>query len=454
MSYHVFTNKNIFLAAFTILLICNVNVSPQTVGTTTNIAPPVNDNFANAATVTGCCLSVTGTTLEATKEAGEPNHAGNIGGHSVWYKWTYSLSYLSGYTVTTRQSSSPFDTLLAVYTGSSVNALTLVASNDDYGSTPTNTTSTLFFRAVPGTTYYFAVDGFNGAMGNFTLGLDINRTHADSSYFQGTGFSAVSVFRPSNGNWYVASNSGVQIVHWGANGDIPVPADYDGDNVTDYAVFRPSEGNWHVLRSRTSTYQAVHWGQSGDKPVPGDYLYANGFDLFAVFRPSNGTWYTTNGFLTGATQFGSVGDKPAPRDFDGDGKLDFTVFRPSTGVWYIQNSRDGTYRIQQWGISEDIPVPGGYIATGNADIAVWRPSNGNWYVYYSHSNTYSITHFGQNGDIPQPINYGLFGGLSDLGIYRPSTGTWYIQEVDGTFYSFPFGLSGDIPTATAYPIQF
>lgn len=454
MRDYVFTNKKFFFVVSAVLLICSWKASAQTVGTMSNLAPPANDNFANAITISGCCPNSTGTTIEATKEAGEPNHGGDPGGHSVWYKWTYSLGYLSGYTFTLRNSPAPFDTLLAVYTGSSVNALTLVAGNDDYGSTPTLRTSTVFFQAVPGTTYYIAVDGFNAASGNFNLGLDLNRTHADSSSFAGTGQSAVSVFRPSNGNWYVTSNAGFQAVHWGANGDIPAPADYDGDDLTDFAVFRPSEGNWHVLQSRTSTYRVVHWGLSGDKPVPGDYLFANGFDQFAVFRPSNGTWYVTNGVSSGSAQFGLNGDKPVSRDFDSDGKLDFTVFRPSTGTWYIQHSRDSSYRIQQWGSTEDVPVPGGYGSTGNADIAVWRPSNGNWYIYFGHSNQYAIEHFGQSGDIPQPIDYGINSGLSDLGIYRPSTGTWFIQERGGgQFWTFPFGLPGDIPTATAYPIQ-
>jgi len=420
-------------------------------------APPPNDNFANAIILTsgGCCSSNAGTTIEATKEPSEPNHAGNPGGHSVWYKWTYTFSYLSGYTFTLRNSPAPFDTLLAVYTGSSVDALTLVASNDDYGSTPTQYTSTVYFQAVPGTTYYIAVDGFGGASGNFNLNRDVNRTHADSSRFAGTGESAVSVFRPSNGNWYVNSDSGFQAVHWGSNGDVPVPADYDGDKVTDYAVFRPSNGDWYVLQSMTNTYRGAHWGVSGDKPVPGEY-FATGFDNFAVFRPSNGTWYaTTNGsFLSLAAQFGQNGDKPVPRDFDADGKLDLTVFRPSNGAWYIRHSHDGSYRIQQWGISEDIPVPSGYTANGNADIAVWRPSDGNWYIYFSHNNQYVIEHFGQSGDIPQPIDYGIGPGISDEGIYRPSTGIWYIRERgNSTVYTLQFGLPGDIPTATAYLIQ-
>jgi len=442
------TDQRTFFAVLVILLIGSWNLSAQTV------APPANDNFANAIAFGSCCMNINGTNLEATKEVGEPNHAGNMGGHSVWYKFTYSISYVAGFTVTTRRSAAPFDTLLAVYTGSSVNALTPIASNDDFGSTPIPQTSTLYFQAIPGTTYYFAVDGFAGATGNFTISLDINRTHAESSRFAGTIGSLVSVFRPSNGNWYVTSNSGTQTVHWGANGDIPVPADYDGDEVTDFAVFRPSDGNWHVLQSLTSTYRALHWGQNGDKPVPGDYLLANGFAQYAVFRPSNGTWYATTPFgTTGITQFGANGDKPVPRDFDSDGKQDFSVFRPSTGTWYIRNSRDGSFRIQQWGISEDIPVPGGYIATGNADIAVWRPSNGNWYIYYVHNNSYEFIHFGQSGDIPQPIDYGSVNGLSDFGIYRPSNGVWYIQEKNGPFYAFQFGLTGDIPTMSPYPIQ-
>ncbi len=53
-------------------------------------APPANDNFANAQDLgnsnTNGTGNVNGATLEASKETGEPNHAGNPGGHSVWYK--------------------------------------------------------------------------------------------------------------------------------------------------------------------------------------------------------------------------------------------------------------------------------------------------------------------------------------------------------------------------------
>ena len=40
-------------------------------------------------------------------------------------------------------------------------------------------------------------------------------------------------------------------VAWGnpAHGDVPVPADYDGDGLADVAVYRATTGEWFVHRS-------------------------------------------------------------------------------------------------------------------------------------------------------------------------------------------------------------
>jgi hypothetical protein len=102
-----------------------------------------------------------GTTVGATKETGEPSHAGNTGGKSIWYAWTPTVTA----TVTIDTIGSAFDTLLAVYTGSAVYALTAVASNDDASGVQ----SRVSFTAVAGTTYRVAIDGFNGASGTVTL---------------------------------------------------------------------------------------------------------------------------------------------------------------------------------------------------------------------------------------------------------------------------------------------
>src|SRR5207249_1904825 len=91
-------------------------------------ASPANDNFANRITLSGTHLSnVPGSNVGATAEPGEPFHADEIGQKSVWWTWTAPSS--GGLTLTT--SGSSIDTLLAVYTGSSVSNLTFVAANDE-----------------------------------------------------------------------------------------------------------------------------------------------------------------------------------------------------------------------------------------------------------------------------------------------------------------------------------
>ena len=55
-------------------------------GTTANIPP--NDDLANATSISTNRLTNDVITTYASKEPGEPNHAGNAGGHSVWWTWT------------------------------------------------------------------------------------------------------------------------------------------------------------------------------------------------------------------------------------------------------------------------------------------------------------------------------------------------------------------------------
>jgi hypothetical protein len=129
---------------------------------------PANDNFASATTLSGSTISVAGTNSSATKEPGEPNHGGNAGGRSVWYRWTAP----SAGTVTIDTHGSNFDTLLGVYTGTSVSALTTVASNDDDPAGGT-ATSKVTFAATAGTTYMIAIDGYGGVAGSLTLNVSL-----------------------------------------------------------------------------------------------------------------------------------------------------------------------------------------------------------------------------------------------------------------------------------------
>ena len=127
-------------------------------------APP-NNGFAGATQFTGLTAATSGRNFSANKEAGEPNHAGNAGGQSVWYRWPATVTG----PVTLTTAGSNFDTLLAVYTGASVSTLTAVASNDNDGAL---LTSRVTFDAVSGTTYRIAVDGKGGAAGSIEIALN------------------------------------------------------------------------------------------------------------------------------------------------------------------------------------------------------------------------------------------------------------------------------------------
>lgn len=126
---------------------------------------PANNNFANATTIDAFSgtVTLTGYNTNSTKETGEPGHAGNVGGRSVWWRWK-PASYG---TATIDSRGSYFDTILAVYTGTSVSALTEVASNDDITSGVVQASS-VTLNVIGGTTYSIAVDGFNNVVHDST----------------------------------------------------------------------------------------------------------------------------------------------------------------------------------------------------------------------------------------------------------------------------------------------
>lgn len=270
-----------------------------------------------------------------------------------------------------------------------------------------------------------------------------------SNDFDGDGRSDLSVFRPSNGVWYLQrSTDGFTAYGFGLESDKPVPADLTGDGKTDVAVWRPENGTWYVLRSEDATFYAAAFGTEGDIPAPADFDADGRADL-AIFRPSTGVWYIA-GSDAGMQirQFGTAGDKPTPSDFDGDGKADIAVFRPSTNVWYRLNSSDDSFNAVAFGAAGDTPVPADYTGDGKADIAVFRGSTGTWFVLRSGttSSFYAVA-FGTNGDLPVPGDYDG-DGQKDIAVFRPTQGMWYLLQSNAGFAATQFGLAGDIPAAT------
>jgi hypothetical protein len=143
----------------------------------------------------------------------------------------------------------------------------ILLSNFNYGFTQGCPSGVLFCGSAP------------------TFGLTTDRIV--SGDFDGDARTDVAVFRPSDGNWYYQRSSTITAngtvgtpaaFQWGLTGDIPQPADYDGDKRTDFAVFRPSTGTWYISNSNNGTYNtfsAPVWGTATDQPATSPYLETN-----------------------------------------------------------------------------------------------------------------------------------------------------------------------------------
>ncbi|HET7857237.1 MAG TPA: PASTA domain-containing protein [Gaiellaceae bacterium] len=135
-------------------------------------APPTNDNFDAATILAGDSGTLAGTTVEATREAGETALGG---GRSVWYRFTATEA--GSLRVSTCTAAS-FDTVLGVFTGAAVNALTIEGANDD----ACEDKSRLTVAVRPGSTYHIAVDGFGTTSGTFTLTWSFRRPPPNDAF--------------------------------------------------------------------------------------------------------------------------------------------------------------------------------------------------------------------------------------------------------------------------------
>ena len=132
-------------------------------------AAALADEFAKRAVTTKANGLLYSSNVGATKQPGEPQHAGVAGGASVWLAWRAPTAGIASFST----AGSALDTLLGVYTGNNVAELRLVTSDDDRGP---NYTSALRFTARAGVEYQIAVDGFAGAANPLVLKWNLEPT--------------------------------------------------------------------------------------------------------------------------------------------------------------------------------------------------------------------------------------------------------------------------------------
>lgn len=153
-----------------------------------------NDSFATALQLVSNAGVIAGDTTDDTVEDGELNAE-----KTAWFKWTAAdadvfEAHLFGV---------PFDAVLSVYTGSAVDALTLVVSNDDAspstggGATP----PMVAFLAQAGTTYFLQVGGYSAAdYGPFTLHWATGHAQANDWFSAAAYWAEVNYDGGSGGN--------------------------------------------------------------------------------------------------------------------------------------------------------------------------------------------------------------------------------------------------------------
>src|SRR5579884_2240991 len=135
-----------------------------------------NDAFASATSLTAVPSTMTAVTTTATTEAGEPSPPCAPIGATVWYQ----AKPPSNARLTVSTAGSNFDTVVGIYTGTTLTTLTPVACGDDYGSTLQSQATASLKKGV---TYWIQVGGFGGASGNLTVAFTLAGTAPTNDNF-------------------------------------------------------------------------------------------------------------------------------------------------------------------------------------------------------------------------------------------------------------------------------
>jgi hypothetical protein len=151
----------------------------------------------------GFTLSQAFSTIGATKDEGEPNHAGQPGGASYWYSYT---EYRNG-TLVFDTTNSTFNTILAIYVGpgNSFATLTNVGAAYTTNYMKYGQPSVQVSNKVT-TTYYIAVDGYQGASGAARLNIRFNPIGAPSTTITTNSQTVIAITSPAN-NSFITNSS-------------------------------------------------------------------------------------------------------------------------------------------------------------------------------------------------------------------------------------------------------
>jgi hypothetical protein len=221
--------------------------------------------------------------------------------------------------------------------------------------------------------------------------------------YDGDGKSDPAVYEEASGTWAVMLSAYGYAIAWalgfGGPDAVPAPADYDGDGLADPAVFQqttPSTnsgqaGAWSVMLSGSGygVARAV-FGAAGDQPVVADYDGDGKADP-ALYDAASGKWKV---MLSGAgyaiaelAGFGGTNWQAVAGDYDGDRKADPATYCETNGAWRFRLSLSGYAEssLAGFGGSGDTPAAADYDGDGRTDPAFYRESEAMISVRFSGS---------------------------------------------------------------------
>ncbi len=163
-------------------VVVNVNVAAK------DLAPPAyveseaaaNDDFAQAAVLSGGAVTGFGFNQDATRESLEPSGTGDA---TLWWSWTAPASG----TLTVDPSSTTYNNITAAFTGSSLSGLTLIGYSQSAYAYVYSPPPSFTIPVTQGTTYHFSV-GATGvpSAGIAVLTLELAASGSIRSFFDGS----------------------------------------------------------------------------------------------------------------------------------------------------------------------------------------------------------------------------------------------------------------------------
>ena len=254
----------------------------------------------------------------------------------------------------------------------------------------------------------------------------------------------VAVWRPgSTGTWFVR---GFATISQGTTGDVPVPADFDGDGVTDLAVFHPATGVWTIRKSMGGFVETIQWGTAGDVPLAGD-RDGDGEAELIVYRPSSNTFFVHGDTCFDGAIVSSIRGQPAVGQFDSDGRADLAVYEPATGAYRVVLA-SGALNLATFPTGGTM-MARDYDGDGRTDRGVYTTVNGTFHFDPTTGGARRSIAWGLGNELPAPADHDPTTSGDELATWSPTSGNWFIRRNNGSMMPVvQWGTCGDIPVAS------